>query len=118
MYKCTYVLKDSKKKRGTRSFKCQVKSLKAITLCSRCLRSTSNGKKNFYFSGIWMAIISFAMENGHSWSSLRDRRLKGKGKGVLGARETQGAREEGDREPARRPLLFSFLTSTRRMLKS
>ena len=37
MYKCTYVLKDSKKKRGTLnlnwSFKCQVKSLKAITLC-------------------------------------------------------------------------------------
>ena len=29
MYQCTYVLKDSKKKRGTRSFKCQVKSLKA-----------------------------------------------------------------------------------------
>ena len=27
--------------------------------------------------------------------SLRGRRLKGKGKGVLGARETRGAREEG-----------------------
>ena len=51
--------------------------------------------------------------------SLRGRRLKGKGKGVLGARETRGAREEGGREtPARRPLFFSFLTSTRRMLKS
>ena len=48
--------------------------------------------------------------------SLRGRRLKGKGKGVLGARETRGAREEGGREtPARRPLFFSFLTSTRRM---
>ena len=57
--------------------------------------------------------------------SLRGRRLKGKGKGVLrkgvlGARETRGAREEGGREtPARKPLFFSFiLTSTRRMLKS
>ena len=30
--------------------------------------------------------------------SLRGRRLKGKGKGVLGARETRGAREEGERE--------------------
>ena len=30
--------------------------------------------------------------------SLRGRRLKGKGKGVLGARETRGAREEGGRE--------------------
>ena len=58
MYQCTYVLKDSKKKRGTRSFKCQVKSLKAITLCSRRSRSTSNGKNNFYFAGIWMAIIT------------------------------------------------------------
>ena len=57
--------------------------------------------------------------------SLRGRRLKGgKGKGalekgVLGARETRGAREEGGREtPARKPLFFSLLTSTRRMLKS
>ena len=56
--------------------------------------------------------------------SLRGRRLKGKGKGalgkgVLGARETRGAREEGGREtPAKKPLFFSFLTSTRRMLKS
>ena len=31
-------------------------------------------------------------------SSLRGRRLKGKGKGVLGARGTRGAREEGGRE--------------------
>ena len=28
-------------------------------------------------------------------ASLRGRRLKGKGKGVLGARETRGTREEG-----------------------
>ena len=28
-------------------------------------------------------------------TSLRGRRLKGKGKGVLGSRETRGAREEG-----------------------
>ena len=50
--------------------------------------------------------------------------LKGKGKGVLGkgvlgARETRGAREEGGRKtPARKPLFFAFLTSTKRMLKS
>ena len=56
--------------------------------------------------------------------SLRGRRLKGKGKGVLGkrvlgARETRGGREEGGREtPARKPLFFSLLTSTRQMLKS
>ena len=31
----------------------------------------------------------------HVRLSLRGRRLKGKGKGVLGARETRGAREEG-----------------------
>ena len=31
-------------------------------------------------------------------NSLRGRRLKGKGKGVLGARETRGAREEGGGE--------------------
>ena len=37
--------------------------------------------------------------------SLRGRRLKGKGKGVLGGREMRGAREEGGREtPARKPL--------------
>ena len=36
--------------------------------------------------------------------SLRGRRLKGKGKGVFGARETRGAREERGREtPARGP---------------
>ena len=31
-------------------------------------------------------------------ASLRGRHLKGKGKGVLGARETRGAREEGGEE--------------------
>jgi len=31
-------------------------------------------------------------------ASLRGRRLKGKGKGLLGARETRGAREEGGKE--------------------
>ena len=31
-------------------------------------------------------------------ANLRGRRLKGKGKGVLGARETRGAREEGGRK--------------------
>ena len=41
------------------------------------------------------------------------------GKGVLGKRETRGARKEGGREtPARKPLFFPLLTSTRRMLKS
>ena len=29
------------------------------------------------------------------WDSLRGRRLKGKGKGVLGARETRGEKREG-----------------------
>ena len=43
--------------------------------------------------------------------SLRGRPLKGRGKGVLGARETRGAREEGGREgvsfpPPRAPLAF------------
>ena len=42
--------------------------------------------------------------------SLRGRRLKGKGKRVLGARETQGAREEGEgREIA---LLNQLLNSS------
>ena len=35
--------------------------------------------------------------------SLRGRRLKGKGKGVLDARETRGAREEGGRETSLPP---------------
>ena len=39
--------------------------------------------------------------------SLRGRCLKGKGKGVLGARETRGAHEEGGKKtPARRPLVL------------
>ena len=50
-------------------------------------------------------------KSGKYCNSLRGRRLKGKGKGVSGARETGGAREGGGREtPARRPLFFSFLT--------
>ena len=37
--------------------------------------------------------------------SLRGRRLKGKGRGVQGTRETRGACEEGGKEmPARKPL--------------
>ena len=44
-------------------------------------------------------------------NNLRGRRLKGKGKGILGARETQGAREEGGKEtPSSRPLYFSFFS--------
>ena len=41
--------------------------------------------------------------------SLSGRRLKGKGKGVLGARETRGSREEGEKETAflRPPSLFA-----------
>ena len=47
-------------------------------------------------------------------SSLRGRRLKGKGKGVLGAGETPEAREEGGREtPARRPLACVASVSVR-----
>ena len=55
----------------------------------------------FYLEGYW---ISFPWELSLTWScspvvsSLRGRRLKGKGKGVLGARETRGAREEGGKE--------------------
>ena len=40
-----------------------------------------------------------------SYISLRGRHSNGKRKGILGARETRGTREEGRREePARRPL--------------
>ena len=47
-------------------------------------------------------------------SSLRGRRLKRKGKGVLGAGETPEAREEGGREtPARRPLACVASVSVR-----
>ena len=61
-------------------------------------------------------IFSAELRNAYcySYNSLRGRRLKGRGKGVLGARETRGPGEEGGKEtPARRPLYFSFLTSTR-----
>ena len=37
--------------------------------------------------------------------SLRGRRLKGKGQGVLGARETRGAREEGGKEKMRNTMV-------------
>ena len=44
-------------------------------------------------------------------ASLRGRRLKGRGQGVLGARETRGAREEGGKEtPVSTPLYFSFFS--------
>ena len=47
-------------------------------------------------------------------SSLSGRRLKGNGKGVLGAGETPEAREEGGREtPARRPLACVASVSVR-----
>ena len=50
-------------------------------------------------------------KSGKYCNSLGGRRLKGKGKGVSGARETGGVRKGGGREtPARRPLFFSFLT--------
>ena len=67
-----------------------------------------------------MSVVPIDFQDGNnSLRSLRGRRLKGNGKGVLGPRETRGAREEGGKEtPARRPLYFSFLTSTRGMLKS
>ena len=45
---------------------------------------------------------SFQMMRFNEKYSLRGRRLKGKGKGVLGTRETLGAREERGKEtPAR-----------------
>ena len=43
-----------------------------------------------------LRVSRFARQTTRKKSSLRGRRLKGKGKGVLGARETRGAREEGD----------------------
>ena len=42
------------------------------------------------------ACLAFCSTDYRKMSSLRGRRLKGKGKGVSGARETRGAREEGD----------------------
>ena len=52
--------------------------------------------------------------------SLRGRRLKGKGtgalgKGVFGARETRGAREEGGRETQGAPFPFHFKRLPRRL---
>ena len=44
-------------------------------------------------------VVSHVMKKPPSFS-LRGRRLKGKGKGVLCARETRGAGEEGERETA------------------
>ena len=46
-----------------------------------------------------------ALKKGKCHDSLRGWRLKGKGKGVLGARETRGARKGAGREtPPRKPL--------------
>ena len=48
-------------------------------------------------------------------NNLRSRRLKGKGKRILGAKEMQGAREEGGKEtPSSRPLYFSFFFNIHR----
>ena len=44
-------------------------------------------------------VVSHVIKKPPSFS-LRGRRLKGKGKGVLCARETRRAREEGERETA------------------
>ena len=60
-----------------------------------------------------MTLFNLIKFTSSSKGSLRDRRLKGKekgdlGKGVLGARETRGAREGGVRRgtPARKPLFL------------
>ena len=57
---------------------------------------------------------------GSELTSLRGRRLKGKGKGVLGARETRGAHEEGGRAPRfslvpKTPFPFPFKRLPRRL---
>ena len=52
----------------------------------------------------------------HTKISLRGRRLKGKGKGVLGARKGERGGREGN--ACEETVVFSFLTSTGRMLKS
>ena len=39
---------------------------------------------------------------------MRGRRLKGEGKGVLGARETRGAREEGGKTNTNIPMFLFF----------
>ena len=53
-------------------------------------------------------MLSIRSHPRHKNNSLRGRRLKGKGKGalgkgVLGARETRGTREEGERVPLPSP---------------
>ena len=42
----------------------------------------------------------------YSYNSLRGRRMKGKGKRVLGARETRGAREEGGKDACQENIVF------------
>ena len=56
--------------------------------------------KLFLLKCIFEFMINTAPQGSNSvnGSSLRGRRLKGKGKGVLGAREMRKAREEGGRE--------------------
>ena len=54
----------------------------------------------------------------HTKISLRGRRLKVKGKGVLGARERRGERGGRKGNAREETIVFSFLTSTGRMLKS
>ena len=110
------------------------RSLRDVSDCSvrktwrkSCVPQTMWRAADYLFRCLALLVIA-ANNQWFSWfslsSSLRGRRLKGKGKEVLwkevlGARETRGACEEGGREtPARKPLFFSFLTSTRRMLKS
>ena len=51
-----------------------------------------------------------------SSSSLRGRRLKGKGKGVLGARETRGARAPHVSLAPKTPFPFPFKRLPRRLL--
>ena len=51
-----------------------------------------------------------------SSSSLRGRRLKGKGKGVLGARETRGARAPPVSLAPKTPFTFPFKRLPRRLL--
>ena len=63
-----------------------------------CCEAANNGTQDRPDEG---KIVNYVRQRfvssylGHFHISLRDRRLKGKGKGVLGARETREAREEG-----------------------
>ena len=53
--------------------------------------------------GLWRVhILSHGRENLRESNSLRGRRLKGKGKGVWGARVTRWAHQEGGREGEKR----------------